>query len=398
MARQLFKAAGIPQGNVRSLARQVAWHEAGTHRPTDWAAAYAVAFNMPETVLFGGRGTDNDDVERRTFLTLATAATAASLARDIEPLRTAFESAAAVAVGRRDADTWERVAWEYAGEVGWAPAELLQRELATDFGELTRLIGEAAGTARLRLVHVAAQLAALTAITLTNLGEPRGARRWWRTAGRAADETGDHSTAALVRGRSAVFALYGAASPLSVLNMADEAIEVGQGTPCTGVVSGHAARAQALAELGRHREASEALDDVRNVYDRLPEFVRADRTTQWGWSDQRFWYVASTVHTHAGSLDDALNAQDKALAAYPTRNWQARTQVEMHRAGVLMRAGDVDEGARHMVRVLERLPAEQRADGLLQQSAMTSLRLAPTEQTQRRTIREARELLASNGR
>lgn len=95
----------------------------------------------------------------------------------------------------RDADTWERVAYDYAREVGWAPA-------------------------------------ALMAINLTNLGEGRSARRWWRTAARTADQTGDRATAALVRGRAAVFSLYADTSRLSVVEAAEEASEVGNDAPC----------------------------------------------------------------------------------------------------------------------------------------------------------------------
>jgi hypothetical protein len=58
MARQLFKAAGIPVGNVSSLARQVSWHEDGAHFPRDWAGAYATAFEMSESALFGSSEVD----------------------------------------------------------------------------------------------------------------------------------------------------------------------------------------------------------------------------------------------------------------------------------------------------------------------------------------------------
>ncbi|GAA2636188.1 hypothetical protein GCM10010411_89220 [Actinomadura fulvescens] len=92
-----------------------------------------------------------------------------------------------------------------------------------------------------------------------------------------------------------------------------------------------------------------------------------------------------------------MRAQDAALAVYPARNWQARTQVELHRAGVLIRSGDVDEGARHLVRVLGAVPGELRHDGLLHHSAVMSLKMAPPAQAARASIAEARELLAAKG-
>lgn len=403
MARALFEAVDLRPNRkqVESLARQIRKYERGEHFPRDWSAAYATAFDTTEEDLFGwvDGGDDNEDVDRRKLLGLmATAAATGALARDAEPLRDAFDAAVAADAGDRDADAWERVAHDYAREVGWARAALLQPELAVDFAELTRLLSAARGTARTRLIHTAAQLAALMAITLTNLGEGRAARRWWRTAARAADQTGDHQAAALVRGRAAVFSLYTGTARTTVIDAAEEAIAVGHGSPCAGVASGYAARAQALAELGRHDEAAAALDDLRGVFEQLPDAVRSERGSQWGWSVGRLHYVTSLVHTCAGNIGSAMAAQDAALAVYPQRNWQIRGQVEMHRAGALIRAGDVDEGARHMTQVLSALPAEQRCDGLLRGSALTSLALAAPAHATRPAIQQARDLITTGDR
>ncbi|TYB46276.1 helix-turn-helix transcriptional regulator [Actinomadura chibensis] len=414
--RELMAERGI---GVRALARQVPCdpghisrlcqgHKGaseGTAKRLDeifgsddrFLALFKATTGVVNTRVVDGR--DTEDVERRTLLSLmATAATASSLSRDAELLRAAFETAVAADVGDRDADTWERVAYDYAGEVGWAPAAELQPELAADFAELTALLPTAPGTVRTRLVYVAAQIAALMAINLTNLGAGRSARRWWRTAARAADQTGDHAAAALVRGRAAVFSLYAQTPRLSVVKAAEETIGVGQGAPCVGVVSGYAAKAQALAELGQHDKASDALDDLRRIFEKLPDTVRNQRGSQWGWPYGRLLYVTSLVHTCAGNIEPAMAVQDEALALYPTRNWQGRGQIEMHRAGVLIRAGDTDEGARHVTRFLESLPAERRSDGLLQGSALTALKLATPAQATQPSIKQALELLAAGDR
>ncbi|WP_433477266.1 hypothetical protein ACQPZP_09545 [Spirillospora sp. CA-142024] len=400
-ARALFRAAGLEPSKqqVTSLARQIRKYERGEHYPREWATHYAAVFETTEEELFGrsGGSDDNEDVDRRTLLGLvATATTVSSLARDAEPLRDAFEAAVAADASGRDADMWERVAYDYAREVGSSPAAVVQPELATDFAELTRLIPVARGSARNRLVHVAAQLAALMAINLTSLGEGRAARRWWRTAARAADQTGDHTAAALVRSHAALSLLYVRSPRLSVIEAAEEAIAVGRGAPF-GVISGHAAKAQALAELGRRDEAEHALDDLRDMFEQLPDAVRAEQDGQWSWSDRRLHFVTSLVHTCAGNVGPAMAAQDAALAACPAQNWGFRGQIGMHRAGVMICAGDVDEGARHMTRVLEGLPPEQRGDRFLEGSAMTSLRLAAPAQSERPSMRQARELLTSTG-
>ncbi|WP_146877410.1 hypothetical protein [Actinomadura madurae] len=400
MARALYRAVELRPNRtqVESLARQIRGYEQGEHFPRDWASAYATAFGTSVNDLFGAAAgsIDNENVDRRTLLGLvATAATASALARDTDPLREAFEAAVSADTGDRDADAWERIAHDYACEVGWVPTAVVHPELSTDFAELTRLLPSARGTARTRVIHVAAHLAALMAINLTNMGEGRVARRWWRTAARAADQTGDHRAAALVRGRAAVFALYGDTPRQSIVEQAEEALAVGHGTPCAGVVSGHAARAQALAELGRHAEAAAAFDDLRRSFDQLPDAVTGLRGNQWGWPHGRLLFVASFVHTGAGNVGPATEAQDTVLALYPARNWQARGQVEMHRAGVMIRAGDTTEGTRHMTRVLENMPVAQRADGLVRGSALTSLRLAHPDQAAAPEVRQVRGLVAS---
>ncbi|MGI5419694.1 hypothetical protein [Actinomadura luteofluorescens] len=400
MAKALYAARDLRPNRtqVESLARQIRKYERGEHFPREWATDYAAAFGIGEVELFGRLDSvdDNEDVERRALLgLLATTAAASSLARDAAPLREAFEAAVAADANDRDADTWERVAHDYAHEVGWASAAALQPELAADFAELARLVPTAPGTAQLRLIHVAAQMAALMAINLTNLGEGRAARRWWRTAARAADHTGDHATAARIRGRAAIFALYTETPRLSVVEAAEEATMVGRGIP-DGIVNGHAAKAQALAELGRHDEAKDALEDLRGVFEQLPGAVQTERSS-WGWSVGRLHFVASLVHTCAGNVGPALEAQDAALDVCSAQSWKFRCQVEMQRAGALIRAGDVDEGVHHMTQVLEGLPAEQRSDGLLQGSALISLRLAAPAQSGRASVQQARELLAATG-
>lgn len=368
-------------------------HTTAGHRAPHVAMAGTAIGHLHGAVDAGG---DNGTVDRRALLGLMAAATASAL-HDTEPLREVFETALAADTGDRDADAWDRIAHNYAREVGWSADTVLRPELAADFAELSRLLPTARGHIRTRLIHAAAHMAALMAITLTNAGEGRAARRWWRTAARAADQTGDHRLAALVRGRAAVFALYTDTPRLSVLETAEDAIAVGRGRQCTGVVSAYAAKAQALAELGRHGEAVAALADVRGVFEQLPDAVTRDRSSQWGWSDGRLNYVTSLIHTCAGNVELGHAAQDAALAVCPDRNWQARGQIEMHRAGVLMCAGDVDEGARHMTRVLESLPVEQRRDGLVRGSALTSLRLVDPVHSARASVRQARELLILTG-
>jgi tetratricopeptide (TPR) repeat protein len=313
---------------------------------------------------------------------------------ELERLRRGVDAALSAPPGERDADAWERTAAGYAHEVGVLPSRELLPGLLADFGEIGERLAGSSGHIRHRLARAAGQLAALMAIALTNLGDSGTARRWWRTAARAADEAGDYRAAALVRGRHAVFALYGSRPAATALGLADEAIAVGRDAPCAGVASGYAARAQALAQLGRSQDARHTLHNLAGVFERLPEGVSADRWSVWGWSEMRLRHVESYVYTRAGDVKAAGQAQDVALKLYPAHTYQGRTQIELHRAECLIRAGDIDGGAQHARQVLGQLPPERRSDALVTGTAVAALRAVPPQHGLRPAVRSARELLA----
>jgi len=348
-----------------------------------------------------GPGDEDDDVRRRELLgALGGVVAAAPLAGQLERLRRSLDDALSAEATERDADEWERVASDYAHEIGvLSPAAVLPPLLA-DFGEIADRLENAAGGVQRRLTHVAAQMSALAAIVLTALGDSLTARRWWRTAARAADESGDWRAASLARGRQAVFSLYGGRAAASTLSLAGEAIAAGQGKPCAGVVSGYAARAQALAQLGRREDAQTALEALQDVFGGLPGEVSADHRSQWGWSEIRLRHVESYVHTRAGDIRAAARAQDAALALYPATasfSYQGRTQIQMHRAECLIRAGDVDGGAQHAARVIGTLPPDRRSDSLVSVTAIAALNAVPPHQRQRPAVRAAREMVALPG-
>lgn len=335
-----------------------------------------------------------DSVNRRTVLGLLGPAMSVPLTDTLEILRRNLDGMLATEPSGRDADDWEQAVRDYAHQVGALRATELLPGLVIDFAEIHDRIAEASGFVRVKLIHSAAQLAALTAIALVNLEEPRPAERWWRTAARASDEASDPTLSALVRGRHAIFSLYG--TPASrVLSLAADAIALGHGVPCTGVISGLAARAQALAALGRHAEARHTLHAVTETYERLPAETTEDQLSQWNWAEQRLRHVESHVHTHAGRLDHASQAQDLALALYPLGNYQGRTQIELHRAEALIRSGDTPSGTRHLITVLEQLSSQQRGDGIVISSAMSTLETVPLHQRDLAVVAEAHELLTA---
>ena len=346
-------------------------------------------------VLPWASGDDEDDVNRRALLKLLGGATlAAPFAGHLEHLRRGLDAALGGPTTAADIDEWESTAFRYAHEVGYLPPLQFFPALMADLAEVQSTLLRVPDALRPRMAHVCGQLSALMAIALFQNGDPNGARGYWRTAVRAADQSGDPALQALVRGRRAVYALYEEPSAPAAFTLAEEAIAAGKGGPHAGVASGHAIRARALALLGRHDEARSALGDLEDVFARLPASTAADRRSQWGWSEQRLRFAQSHVYSLAGRLDDAAAAQDAALALYPEPQYLDPAEVQLHRAMCMIVAGDPSEGARHTVCTLQALPQHFRENALIRRSAAFALGAVPERARALPAVAEARELLA----
>jgi hypothetical protein len=336
---------------------------------------------------------EDDDVRRRSFLELIGSAMLTHAGQQLDGVRRGLDVALGHVPDAQDVEEWERTAHAYSHDLGpAAPSEILPN-LLEDFDEIRHVIERAPAPVQRRLIRVAGQLAALTAHTVVGVGQPQAARRWWRTAKLAADRAGDPELAAYVRGQQAVQALYGGYLPAHVIELADVALGEAQGTPGTGAVSALAARAQALALMGRAGPARAALRAVDATFDRLPDAVR-DGTPSFGWPEYKLRHVQSFVHTHVGDTARAQDAQDQALALYPALSFRGPTQVRLHRARCLIGDGDVTEGARYAAGVLAELPAQRRGDGFIARVARDALAAVPEQARALPAVSAYREVLA----
>jgi hypothetical protein len=339
-------------------------------------------------------GDGDDDVERRMLLKLIGGALALPLAGPLEDLRRRVDGALAPAATGHEVEEWERLADEYSRMVGYLPPGDHLTDLLTDLDEVRSRLTTATDDLHPRLLRVCGLLSALIAITLqTQIGDTGNAVRYWRTALRAVDQTGDRTLRSQLRGRRAVLATYDPRQSASVLALADDAITVADGMPCAGVASGYAARAQVFAQLGQHDQARDALRQLSDTFDRLPGSLR--RWGQWGQTEQRLRFVESHVHSYAGRLSTAASAQDAALALYPPSSYQGRAQIELHRATCLIVAGDPSEGARHAICAIQALPSEHRHDALVRRTAALALDQVPEAARSLPAVAEARDLLAA---
>lgn len=301
MARQLLRADGLKQGNPTNLARQIYDWEKGQNFPRDWASAYAKAFKLDPSDLFStGPGKEasstydphhdfeDDEVKRRALLgilaTTAAAAPVTQLGLDAERLRAILTGTLTTEATTRDADAWEQVVYGYAREAGFVPPQQVLPEMLADLAELDLLISRATSAARPRLVNAAAHLSMFTAISMLGLGDVRSARRWWRTAIRAADESGDPDFGALARGRHGVLALVDGGNEPFVLHTADQAIALAGRRQAQG--------RQALTPPGhRHWPRWGGMPRLRPLWrtssGRLIVFPTAFETTKTPFSDGR---------------------------------------------------------------------------------------------------------------
>lgn len=211
-------------------------------------------------------------MHRRTVLygtvgALGGAGAASPVDNPLEAVRRNVDRGLRAPVTACDVEEWERTAWQYAHEVGVVAPTTILPELLTDLDEVHRRLTESVDLHRGRLARVCAELSALTAIALIASDAPVPARRFWRTAIRAVDQTTDHELRARLRGRRAVFALYDDLPTSSALALANDAITASEGRATAGLASGYAARVQGLSQLGHHEDARRAITNLEAMFE-----------------------------------------------------------------------------------------------------------------------------------
>lgn len=239
-----------------------------------------------------------------------------------------------------------------------APADLLD-DLTVDVLAVRRLLGRSlpAGD-RAALQRVAAQLSVLVAMTLGRLGEFARTRRWWRTAATAADRSGDSELAAWVCGRQVIRGIYEGRTGDEVVAMADRMVTRAPQAAGAGAMEALSGKARALARQG-NPSATVVARQAADAFEELPATVTADRSSTYGWAEERLRDTENYVYTYLGDAR-APQAQQVALALYPREHHTAHAQIKLHRAGWLVRTGDPGEGLPYAAQVVSALPPAHR--------------------------------------
>jgi hypothetical protein len=334
----------------------------------DWHAPAVTPEANVMASLFGLAGEEDEDaMQRRAFLTGLSAVAGLGVAEPglgLESMRHGLSRALAERHTTTDVDEWHEIAREYGHTyVITGPGELLKTLLMDLYG-LEAAIGRHPDDQTQRALRQAgAMLSMFTARTIANLGYLREARRWWRTARRAADESEDRYTMLWVRGDEIIRAGYEQRPLPSILTLIDEAeARIDGSAPVAALPVFLSGKAQTLALVGQPARAdTEAtLTRLRRAFDALPPAIAVSAADSFTWGEKRLHFTESLSYTYLGDHQRAGTAQDRALALCAAEDLRSPAQIELQRAICLVGTGDVQPGIRHAQAVIAGLPARHR--------------------------------------
>ncbi|MET7752806.1 hypothetical protein [Micromonospora sp. NPDC005367] len=184
--------------------------------------------------------------------------------------------------------------------------------LAGDCREVQVLSGRRQPAAvQARLSGVAALLATMCADALMRLGEVAEAQRWYGTAIRAADDSGQARLRGLVRAQAAMLPYY-FGDPGQTVALAEAALALTSTASAPGALAA-AGRARALARLGAADQARSAIDQARRIFDQAGD---DDTDVAFRFPAKRLLFYLSGTYTCLADTARAYRVQDEALRLY----------------------------------------------------------------------------------
>ncbi|RAY14727.1 hypothetical protein DPM19_13350 [Actinomadura craniellae] len=394
---------------LKDIERSIRGHESGDHAPGPrYRPLYARAFGTTETELFGdgnralaplcagtpavsveGTGTtgDGDDMERRRLLQLAALGVGAgALGSSGEPVRQLLDRA--LARVSHDMEDWGVVCADHLHAIRTRPAAQAGDDLLLDLLAVRRRLDLPDAEDVTELQRATAALATLYANVLTRLGDHGSALRWWCTARRAADASGDLDLRLLVRGSEAGFGLYGQRDPETVLYLTERAERIAGSRPSVGLAKILSTRAKALSVLGRHDAAKQTL---RILVDVLPDGAPNDLMPAY-WTEDQYDFAESWVYSGVGDEARAGAARERVLAR--AGDYQYDANVRLHEALCTVVNGGVAGGMSQAATVVDALPASSQS-AMITEMGKIILQAVPADDRRRPEVTEFRTLLTA---
>jgi tetratricopeptide (TPR) repeat protein len=345
-------------------------------------------------------GEDDEDVLRSVLLRLQADAGAepdGAFFGAADRIRRRMDDA--LLAGRASAaviDRWEESAAGYARQYMTAPPLRLLCDALLDFSDIRRACAERQPVESAeRLCRLAGHLAGLAGIIMINLGDPRLARSFFRTARTAVDETGDRGLRAWVTAREALIPLYYGEAD-EAFRLAGSAVDLAGRQPCVAGVMALAVAARAAARMvGRGRrdapdQAMRMLDRAHDMLGDLPERFRAD--TAFGFTERQLFFYEGDALVMLGDFHRAGRAFAQALRRYPAGEFLDRTLITLGQARCLLESGEPERALGLSRDALLRRPRELRPP-IVVRAAQQLGRAAAARHAGLPAVREYREAL-----
>ncbi|HEY3681764.1 MAG TPA: XRE family transcriptional regulator [Streptosporangiaceae bacterium] len=284
------------------------------------------------------------------------------------------DTLSAATVSARMLDQWEEDVAGHGHRYQRVPPLRLLCDVLLELSEVSRMCAQRQPIdLQDRLCGLAARLAGLSGVLLLDLGDPRLARSYFRTAAVAADETGDRALRAWVIARESLVPLFGG-DPPQALALARRARDLAGTTPCAARAMAGAVEARALAELAGPvaagtrassvvGQARTVLEHARAAYESIPAEQRAD--TAFGYTERQLNFHTGDALTRLGADGHARWYLDAALAAYPDAEMVDRPLIGFAVAECRLYGGEPAEAMRLAREVLLGVPEEHRCDLVL---------------------------------
>jgi transcriptional regulator with XRE-family HTH domain len=285
---------------------------------------------------------------------------------------------------------WEEVSEQYGRTYKTRAAVPFLGDILADFAEVQVLTDRRlpAGPRR-DLCAVAAKLAGLISMTMTNLGDYREARGWGHTARLAADEAGDPVLRAWVANRAEAIPHLYFGDPQGALVAARQAQLLARNAVCGPAVMAPALEARAAAMLGDAETAREAMRRAENMFSRLSR----QENIAYTFTEAQLYFYRSNTYTTIGDTKTAEHAQEAALSSFAPEERLEPTLVHLDRAACMLWEGDIAGGAGHASDVLLRLPQEFRPPIVLEKARAVSAAIPPDRRGDA-AVRQFHEVLA----
>jgi hypothetical protein len=158
-----------------------------------------------------------------------------------------------------------------------------------------------------------------------------------------------------VRARAALALAYEGAALEVAENFADQAIALAAGRPSLGLLNALMARAHVYGARGQLVPAMRADDAARRIFDVVGS---AEQVSDFAVPEWRMATFRSMLYARLGH-PRAVEAQDTADRARPAELPRFATHIELHRALMLSRSGDRDQGIAYARRAMAALPPER---------------------------------------